>query len=173
MVVYHGTDYSAWRNIFGHEIQTASKYNSPYANEIEFKRTEYGDVYLTDSWIAALEYASWANSAREGQNLCTPQMLVVIQIDIDETKLEYDPTDMKNRPMTDKKANFYRINKAIPYNEIKCVAGFKYMNFQDCCKDVDKWLEKREEGENIDVCIKWCMPKTFMSTDIEWNHDVF
>lgn len=174
MIVYFGTTLDDWNKICASgEICVATKDNPSYTEVVEKRKNDYGHIYLTNSWLAALEAASCLYSEKNTEgHYCTRQTLVVVKLNIVDDELKDDP-DMNKKPLTDKDSGYYRVYKPIAINESTVIAGFKFMNYQDCCNAIDKWIDERENSEDIDKQIKWIKPIILKICDDGWNHDVF
>lgn len=155
MILYHGTTYNNFKSIFNmNEISTTTDQNSHYPDE-GIAKTTRGYVYLTDSPLAALEFATKAWLASDGKDT---RLLVVIKINVDENDLEEDLDEKIWHSSSVENSNCYRIKRPINYNNEVCdLAFFQFESYQSSC---DYFDYKTNES------IIW------LSNETKWNGDI-
>ena len=133
--------------------------NSPYKNFSDFYKTTSGYVYLTDSPLAALEFATknWLTTEKSKGS----ELLVVFGVNVDEKFLQTDEDEKKIMSALNFSQKFYQYSKDIDLNtQLEKIAFFNFSSYASCCE----FLDKPENKEIID----W---RTTLDTPEIWNGD--
>lgn len=163
MLLYHGTTYNAWKNICSQQkLSTTTDELSPYRNFSDFRKTTPGYVYLTDSPLEALNFASknWITTNVDSHGI---QLLVVLCVKIDKNFLQIDEDEKRMEGAEKPNSTCYQFSKNIDLkSQLEKIAFFEFKNFQSCCNFFDN-------DENEDKII-WT-PN--LEVEQQWNGDLY
>lgn len=168
MVLYHGTTLERWHQINNEgQINLASADNSPYANEVEERRTEYGYVYLVGNVEEAIDFASKHCQTVDPGNRA---LMAILEVKVDEALLGIDPDETgRNTTIRAERSKFthkqigpyYRVDHPVnlerSLHRVALVdsAGFIDVSYVLQSDNIDdtiqrlRWMSREESNQNL------------------------